>query len=372
MRADKYVLPILREKLQTNEISREFIINFIKSGGLKIDQKKVFKPSHPLVGNEEIHFDIELLEKMLFPFSDVGSDDSSKLDIIFENDNLLVINKNAGVVMHPGAGVYSGTLIQMVFPDKKYSKDVSYRDLGVVHRLDKDTSGIVIISKNKQLTSYLASLFEKRMISKYYLAMSNISDMRSESIAIDDLLVCDNIFDKFSQLSREIDDSVFKGSGSKDSTTEGIFKLDKNCYLVNGFIFRKRRDSFRIVLNRSMVKSSAQPKFASLKLIPICRCENKIIFVIKLITGRTHQIRVTLKEIGFPIVNDPIYASKSTQVGQRMYLHSAMMKLKIPIKYLQADILSIKNENGEFESYLEIDSDNKSCDVGIRAYFPIK
>jgi len=211
MRADKYILPILNEKLQTKEISREAVINYIKNGGVKVNKVKISKPSHLLEGNEEIQFDFVILNKLLFPFNNQNSSENnkSKLNIIYENSNFTVLNKKVGMVMHPGAGVYTGTLIQNVFPNKKYSENTSYRDLGVVHRLDKDTSGIVIVSKNRLLTDYLALLFEKRRISKYYLALSEISNLNNNYIDVKNIDVCKNITDMFSQITKEFDPSQY-------------------------------------------------------------------------------------------------------------------------------------------------------------------
>ena len=352
MRADKYILPFLRAKIADVNVSREVSISLIKTGGLSVNGKTILKPSFDITVADGIVIDFELLNHILFPQKFIKSTlDKRNVNVIFENEYFIVVNKEVGVVVHPGAGVYSDTLIQNVFPDIGYSNTYNYRDLGVVHRLDKETSGIIILSKNRLVTNYLASLFEKRKVKKYYLALSVLSDSCKKNIDLSEVKHISNIEDYFYRITRiESVGELFNDPDVPDNfnTSEGIKKLERDWYLVNGFIYKKNRNSFRFVLNPDALPSGVKSKTAVMKLKPLCIDDKKVLFIIRLITGRTHQIRATLYELGMPILNDSLYFNrkliKDTDIiSDRMYLHAFAVFFDIPYEYFDGKDKKIKN-----------------------------
>ena len=239
LRLDQY----LADKLP--DFSRSKIQRFIKLGQVTIDGEPV-KSSLILQGEEiiECHFIPELQDSLI-------KGEPIDLNIIYEDDALAVINKPAGLVVHPGSGNRSGTLLNgLVFHFKLLSHSNSHRP-GIVHRLDKDTSGIIIIAKNDMVHDALSQQFNLRKVKKEYLALS--WGKLDEQGIIDGNI---GRHPKNRQLFTVLD------TGGRDSITQ--YELDK--YL---------------------------PPLSFVKLYPK--------------TGRTHQLRVHLQSIGHPIFCDDSY-----------------------------------------------------------------
>ena len=160
LRLDQY----LTEKLP--DLSRSKIQNLIKLGQVKIDGKAV-KPSLMLHGDEQIEcmFEPE-------PRGEELAAEPMDLDIIYEDDDLAVINKPSGLVVHPGSGNRSGTLLNgLVHHFDQLSREDSFRP-GIVHRLDKDTSGVILIAKNDKTHNALSEQFNQRKVKKEYFALA--------------------------------------------------------------------------------------------------------------------------------------------------------------------------------------------------------
>ncbi|MGL1894122.1 MAG: RluA family pseudouridine synthase [Spirochaetaceae bacterium] len=195
------------------------------------------------------------------------------LDIIYEDSNTVVINKEQGVVVHPALGNYSGTLVQgLMFYIKNLSNEFEgdTQRPGIVHRLDKDTSGIIITAKNTDSLNFLATQFRDRTNVKEYLAIIKGNPIKKR----------DTIK---SYLKRDTKDRK-KFMSSDDET---IGKYAETDYVV----------------------LSSNDKYSLVKLI--------------LKTGRTHQIRVHMKHLGHPIVGDPIYSrTDSNHRDATLMLHS--------------------------------------------------
>jgi 23S rRNA pseudouridine1911/1915/1917 synthase len=201
------------------------------------------------------------------------------LDILYEDDSLIVVNKEQGVVVHPAQGNYHGTLIQGImhycltlpgsFPDQRVRP-------GIVHRLDKDTSGVVLIAKNQQALEHLSLQFRKRAAEKVYLAVVKGSPFPLVD-TIETLIVRDKIHRK------------------RFSTSESEGKKAVTNYRV-----LKRFDSYSLI-----------------KLVPK--------------TGRTHQLRVHMLHRGTPILGDPIYARKDpTFPEETLLLHAYKLTIRMP------------------------------------------
>ena len=159
LRIDLYLFNLIPD------LTRSKIQLLIKSKKILVDDKPI-KPSYVLKGNEKISYDLDS-----FPTITPGKIEAErmKLNIIYEDNDIIVINKAPGIVVHPGAGNYSGTILNGVI-DKIDQTNFSSIP-GIVHRLDKETSGVMIIAKNFKVHAFLSKQFEERRVKKIYKAL---------------------------------------------------------------------------------------------------------------------------------------------------------------------------------------------------------
>ncbi len=204
---------------------------------------------------------------------------SLPLDVLYEDKDLLVVNKAAGMVVHPAPGHHDDTLVNALiarYPD--IQREDSEQRPGIIHRLDKDTSGLIIIARNAATHSALVEQMKRREIVKRYLAL-----------------------------------------------VEGVVALDQGS--IDAPIGRNphHRQQMAITVVRSR---EARTHFRVQE-----RFDRHTLLLLELETGRTHQIRVHLKAIGHPIVGDPIYGSGSINRSlslKRQFLHAYQLKFIHP------------------------------------------
>lgn len=216
------------------------------------------------------------------------------IDIVYEDEYLMVINKDSGVVVHPGAGNSNDTLVNgLLYYNKTLSKGEEFRP-GIVHRLDKDTSGLMIVAKDDKAHELLADDFKNKRIHREYIALLDGVFPQKKAIIDAPIGRSKQYFDKM---------EVCK-DGKKAITNLEVIKKYKDYTLV------------KLVLE----------------------------------TGRTHQIRVHLAYIGYPVHNDPVYSNKvCTDFGQ--FLHSAYLKFKHPIT---GEILEFNSKlPEEFQTFID-------------------
>lgn len=216
------------------------------------------------------------------------------IDIVYEDEYLMVINKDSGVVVHPGAGNSNDTLVNgLLYYNKTLSKGEEFRP-GIVHRLDKDTSGLMIIAKDDKAHELLADDFKNKRIHREYIALLDGVFPQKKAIIDAPIGRSKQYFDKM---------EVCK-DGKKAITNLEVIKKYKDYTLV------------KLVLE----------------------------------TGRTHQIRVHLAYIGYPVHNDPVYSNKvCTDFGQ--FLHSAYLKFKHPIT---GEVLEFNSKlPEEFQTFID-------------------
>jgi 23S rRNA pseudouridine1911/1915/1917 synthase len=251
------------------EYSRSLILKMLKDGYILVNGN-VEKPSY------KVNIDDEIEIKDGFIKDTKVEAKKMDLDIVYEDDDIMVINKPSGVVVHPGNGNYDNTLVNglMYYADNLSDGYEEYRP-GIVHRIDKDTSGLIIIAKNNKSQEILGKYFKEHSIKREYIALIH-GILDSDSVLIDAPIGRD-------ESSRKMMKVTSKNSKSAITHVK-VLKRYKNFTLVK------------------------------------CRLE----------TGRTHQIRVHMKYINHPIFNDPIYSKdKATEFGQ--YLHSYSMEFNHPI-----------------------------------------
>ena len=201
------------------------------------------------------------------------------LDIIYEDEDMLVVNKAAGMVVHPAPGHHDDTLLNAL---AAYCPDIVKQDSGlrpgIIHRLDKETSGLIIIAKNAAVHSILAGQMNRHEIVKRYLAL-----------------------------------------------VEGVVALDQGS--IDAPIGRNLRD------RQKMAITAVRSKEARTHFRVLERFNEHTLLLLELETGRTHQIRVHLKAIGHPIVGDPVYGSGKSNRGfilKRQFLHAYQLKFTHP------------------------------------------
>ena len=242
------------------DLSRSKIVAWIKSGKASINNKS-FKPKDKALGNEIVYLSIDQKEKISW------TPEKIPLEIVFEDAEIIVINKPFGLVTHPGAGNWNGTLANALL-----NYDASLLNIdraGIVHRLDKNTSGLMVVAKNAKSQKYLVEQLQSHSVVREYSAI-----VYGHMIS-----------------GGTIDNPI--GRDPKDRVKQSV--------LLNG---KKAITHYRVIdryHNHTHVKAVLE-------------------------TGRTHQIRVHLSHIGHPLIGDPLYG------GQVRFPKKAKNELKATLK----------------------------------------
>lgn len=223
------------------------------------------------------------------------------LDILYEDESVLVVNKPAGMVVHPGAGNLTGTLVNAViarFPGMKDVGDASRP--GVVHRLDKDTSGVIILAKTDEAYRHLVRQFKSRKTEKTYLAL-----------------------------------------------VDGIPPTPTGRIEAN--IHRDERFRQKMAVAYEGKGRKAISEYTTLK-----NFSNHSLLEVKPLTGRTHQIRVHLAYLGTPVAGDKIYGRRKSSIpGTRFFLHAQKLKIILPNGKLSEFIAPLPQELEDILKELE-------------------
>ncbi len=257
---------------QVPDFSRSRLQQLIRSGNVKVDGEVIIKPGFRLDGGESVELIIPP------PVPSKLQAESIPLDIIFENEDIMVINKPAGMVVHPSAGHASGTLVHAALAHAPTIKGVGgEKRPGVVHRLDKDTSGLILLAKNDTAQNDLQAQFKKREVGKTYLALV---DGRPPTPA------------------GRIEAPIGRDPGHRKRMK--VLPPGKGREAISIF---HTLESF---LQHTLLE--VNPK-----------------------TGRTHQIRVHLAFLGCPVVGDRDYGlRKPTLAVERMFLHATVLTFNLP------------------------------------------
>jgi 23S rRNA pseudouridine1911/1915/1917 synthase len=250
-------------------LSRASAQRLIKDGAATVNGRPS-KPSYRVQAGDEIvvHIPIELPEQVL--------PEDIPLDIVYEDEVLLVIDKPAGMVVHPGAGHTSGTLVNAVLAHCPQLTDVGGADrAGIVHRLDKDTSGLILVAKDDATHSALQRQFKRRQVAKTYLAL--------------------------------VEGQV--------QPREGIIEAP---------IGRDKRQRKKMAVVRR--GREAQTMYRIIEYLA-----DHTLLEVRPHTGRTHQVRVHLAWLGYPIVGDAVYGHRRQRLlRSRHFLHAARLRLTHP------------------------------------------
>lgn len=249
------------------DLSRSHIQNLIKDEQILVDGRPI-KASQIAVTGERII----IIVPPPIPIAMVAED--IPLHIVYEDDDLLVINKPAGLTVHPAPGHHTGTLVNAILgycPDLAGIKG-SVRP-GIVHRLDKDTSGLMMVAKNDKAQMSLSDQIKKRTVEKWYL-----------------VLVSGHLFPKEGAVEAPI------GRHPRDRKKMAVVSRG-----------REARTFYRV-----------REYLGDYSLLEV-----------RIETGRTHQIRVHLSAIGYPVVGDVVYGRRSKIVA-RQFLHAYRLGFRLP------------------------------------------
>ena len=289
------------------DLSRTRIKNLILNKNLKINKKIIIDPSKKIYVNDNVNLEIPVPQKAsLKPFN-------FKLDIFHEDKDLLVINKPAGISMHPGAGDYDKTLVNalMHYDSKNLSNIGDELRPGIVHRIDKDTSGLIVVAKNNLAHEKLSNQFSEHSIKRIYQAL---------------------IWGKLRPQSGKIETLITRSSKNRQLMEVGLTKGKK------------------AVTNYKTLEVFENQKIPTFSLIE-CKLE----------TGRTHQIRVHMSYKGNNILGDKKYKKKFKKFKN---INETLEKniLSLDRQFLHAKTIGfihpITGKELEFTSNLPQDLDN--------------
>ncbi len=257
---------------QYPNLSRTRWQDLIKEGFIFKNGKPTFKPGEILQPGDVI--------KAIIPPPQPTQlqPESIPLDILYEDENLIVVNKPAGMVVHPAAGHQHGTLVQAVLAHAPQIHGIGGEQRpGVVHRLDKDTSGIILLAKNETAHRWLQEQFRTHQACKIYLTL--------------------------------VDGKPPSPSGRIEAAIGRSSQQRKQMAVVLPAKGRLAQSEYKVI--------ESFPQHTLLEVHPI--------------TGRTHQIRLHLKFIGCPVVGDTIYGKKIPSLPiKRQFLHAAHLSIRLP------------------------------------------
>lgn len=251
--------------------SRSYLSSLISDGKVTVNGKPQ-KASYKPVNGDVI--DIEIPEAVAYD----AKPEDIPLDVVFEDDHLIIINKPQGMVVHPAAGHYEGTLVNALLKhcDGKLSDINGVIRPGIVHRIDKDTSGLMVCAKDNETHMKLSDMLSRHEIVRQYRAV-----------------------------------------------VYGIVGPDKGT--IDAPIGRSGTDRKKMA-----VKEDGKPSVTHFEVVKRYREATDMKLFLE--TGRTHQIRVHMTYIGYPIVGDPVYAGKRKKYGlSGQALHSESISFIHPI-----------------------------------------
>ena len=265
VRLDSYITKKL------NDLSRANIQRLIQDGNILVNSAKQ-KISYKVNSGDKIEITIPEPKKIDLKPQDI------KVEIVYEDNDIIVVNKPKGLVVHPAVGNPDGTLVNAIMNICKDSLSGIGGEVrpGIVHRLDKDTTGLLIVAKNDKAHINLSEQIKNREVKKIYIA-----------------LVRGNIPENEATINMPI------GRSTKDRKKMAVVKNGKEAVT-----------HFKV----------------------IDRFKNYTLLEIKIDTGRTHQIRVHMAEIGYPVVGDMVYSNGKNEFGvEGQMLHAKSLDFKHPI-----------------------------------------
>jgi 23S rRNA pseudouridine1911/1915/1917 synthase len=271
-RLDKYLAE------QLIDVSRSQIQRDIEAGCVFVNEKV----------EKESKFVVRIGDSIRYKVSDIGYQPEAEkihtpLKVLYNNHGLLIIDKPAGLVVHPGAGFKGETLASALLFEFKDIKLVGedHRP-GIVHRLDKDTSGIILVARTQEMYEHLKDAFFERKVKKEYIALV-------------------------------------------------LGHLEKLIGFIKTPIGKSKTDFRKQTTKDPVEGKEAITEYQVLEELAL-GVDKYTLILVKLHTGRTHQIRVHFSSIGHPLVGDALYGRKKTQLKglKRQFLHAKKIEVRLP------------------------------------------
>lgn len=283
IRIDQYLVSEL-------DISRSKIQKLIKQDKILVNDKPVNSSYSVRIG-DHIFVDDDL------DFTISVEKENIPINVVYEDDYLLIVNKVSGMVVHPAPGNYTGTLVNALLYRFSLSNQDSIRP-GIVHRIDKDTSGLLVVAKDDKTHELLSEMIKEKKVERTYIAL--------------------------------VDGIIPHETGTIDAPI-GRDTLDRQKMKVTDINSKNAITHFRVL--KRYIKN------------------NQTLIECKLETGRTHQIRVHMAYIGYPIYNDPVYGKRKQTTDFGQFLHSRKMSFCHPItnELIEKEVGLPK----EFQDYLD-------------------
>ena len=252
---------------QFNQFSRSHLQKWIEDGNVRFNGQPV-KPKYKLAVGDQVVIEPEAPQKVdLTP-------EKIPLDIVYEDDDVIVVNKPQGMVVHPAPGHPDHTLVNALLYHSPLSTINGEFRPGIVHRSDKDTSGLLMVAKNDLAHRSLAAQLKAKTNQREYVAL-----------------------------------------------VHGVIKQDAGT--IDAPIGRSKKDR-----KKQAVVSDGRHAVTHFKVLH--RFRHYTLISCRLETGRTHQIRVHMKSIGHPLAGDPLYGPRKTLPGRGQYLHARLLGFKHP------------------------------------------
>ena len=252
---------------QFNQFSRSHLQKWIEDGNVRVNGQPV-KPKYKLAVGDQVVIEPEAPQKVdLTP-------EKIPLDIVYEDDDVIVVNKPQGMVVHPAPGHPDHTLVNALLYHSPLSTINGEFRPGIVHRIDKDTSGLLMVAKNDLAHRSLAAQLKAKTNQREYVAL-----------------------------------------------VHGVIKQAAGT--INAPIGRSKKDR-----KKQAVVSDGRHAVTHFKVLH--RFRHYTLVSCRLETGRTHQIRVHMKSIGHPLAGDPLYGPRKTLPGRGQYLHARLLGFKHP------------------------------------------
>ena len=261
---------LLSERLSS--FSRTFLQKRIRGGDVQVDGETILRKAEPVFPGSRVELFIPPAEdSSLVP-------ENVPLDIVYEDQNVLVVNKPAGLVVHPGPGHSQGTLVNAVLGYLPEIEGVGgIKRPGLVHRLDQDTSGVILLAKNDRTQHFLQDQFQSRTVDKTYLALVD----------------------------------------GQPPTQQGRIEVA---------IGRDRKNRQKLAAVPAKAGKNAISEYYTLE-----QFASHTLLEVRILTGRTHQIRIHLAYLNCPVVGDTTYGRQSPSIPiKRQFLHAARISIRLP------------------------------------------
>ncbi len=312
-----------RDVPEAAALSRTRLVRLIEAGAVRINGEVAINPKAQVNEGDSVEITLEAATE-----SHIGPEDIT-LEIVYEDDDLVVVNKPAGMVVHPAPGTPSGTLVNALLHHcgDSLSGVGGVARPGIVHRIDKDTSGLLVVAKSDQAHHGLAAQFEAHSVKRYYLAIAN---------------------------------GVPDGADPRLRGLRGVSFEPGNILKITTQLARHKHDRQRQAVlfqggRHAITRARLVERFGTPPVVSLLECW--------LETGRTHQIRVHLAHAGHGLIGDPVYGGKRKIAEKALPAEARAAAKAFPRQALHAAVLGfehpVSGETLRFEAPLPQDM----CDL---------